>query len=44
MSAKLPTYFRAWRGSLNWSNIREATRLAKRSTEMQEILIKRVQV
>jgi hypothetical protein len=45
MRVKLPMYFRVWRnGSLSWSNLRQATRLAKGSTEMEEILVKRVQV
>ncbi|MGB7848165.1 MAG: nucleotidyltransferase family protein [Candidatus Acidiferrum sp.] len=42
---KLPMYFRAWRnGSLSWRNLQRATRLAKGSLEIEQILINRVRV
>lgn len=40
---KLPVYFRAWRnGNLSWPNLQHAARLAKGSTEIDQILNHRV--
>jgi Uncharacterised nucleotidyltransferase len=45
MRLKLPIYSRAWRnGSLSWPNLQRAIRLAKGSTEIEQILTHRVRL